>query len=162
MSGTDHDVGGLGGWNPPPRGRACDRDGHATLPLEDGEEGAVVAGFFPLGLVEDAAFLVFDEFAHLFADHDVVEAGVDVLVVPVVGPDFVAGVFEGDGFEVAGGVVGALDGADGGLSAGVVEVTVGDDEGFGVLFEDGVDVFAEQVGFVAAHQFLIGFGDFAF
>ena len=66
----------------------------------------MVAGFFPLGLVEDAAFLVFDEFAHLFADHDVVEAGVDLLVVPVVVPDFVAGVFEGDGFEVAGGVVG--------------------------------------------------------
>jgi len=140
-----------GGWNR-----------RHVLPLEDGEEGAVVGGCVPLGGVEDAALLFLDEFAQFFADEYVIEAGVDVLVVPVVGPDFAAGVLVGEGFEVSGGVVGALGGSDGGGAAGVVEVAVAEDEGVGVLVEDGVDVLAEDVGLVTAHHFLVGLGDFTF
>ena len=132
------------------------------LPFEDGEEGAVVGCCVPLGGVEDAALLLLDEFAQFFADEYVIESGVDVLVVPVVGPDFAAGVLEGEGFEVSGGIIGALGGADGGGAAGVVEVAVAEDEGVGVFVEDGVEVLAEDVGLVAAHHFLVGFGDFAF
>ena len=49
--------------------------------VEEGEEGAVVAGVAPEGIVDGDAGLVIDGLAQGLADEDEIEARVDVLVV---------------------------------------------------------------------------------
>lgn len=77
------------------------------------------------------------------------------------GPGFSAFVGEADVFHEQDTGSGALDGFDGGFVAVFVEVAIEEDRAFGGFGEDAVEVFAEQGGFVSAHEGLIGFRDFA-
>lgn len=76
------------------------------------------------------------------------------------GPGFSAFVGDADVFHEQDTRSGALDGFDGGFVAVFVEVAVEEDRTFGGIGEDAVEVFAEQGGFVSAHEGLIRFRDF--
>lgn len=102
-----------------------------------------------------------DEGLHGAAHEEVIEARVAIGSLPVVGPGFAAFVGDADVFHEQDAGSGALDGFDGGFVAIFIEVAIEEDGGFGGIGEDAVEVFAEQGGFVSAHEGLIGFRDFA-
>ena len=102
-----------------------------------------------------------DEGLHGAAHKEIVEARVAIGRFPVVGPGFAAFVGDANVFHEQDAGPGALDGFDGGFVAMFVEVAIEEDGAFGGIGEDAVEVFAEERGFVSAHESLIGFRDFA-
>jgi hypothetical protein len=68
--------------------------------VEDAQQGTVVGCDGPLGVIDDAAGLLVEEWAEGSAGEDVVEAGVEVLIIPVVGPHFAARILVRERFEV--------------------------------------------------------------
>ena len=55
----------------------------------------------PLGIIDDVAVLLVEEGAEGSAGEDIIEAGVEVLVIPVVGPDLTPGILVRERFKVA-------------------------------------------------------------
>ena len=70
--------------------------------LEDAQQGPVVRCRGPARIIDDIAFLLIEERTKRSACKDVVEAGVDLLIFPVMSPDLTAGVGVMKWFKVAG------------------------------------------------------------
>ena len=131
------------------------------LQVEDAQECPVVGGGGPAGIIDDETGLLIEKGPERAAGKDVVEAGVDVLVVPVVGPDRTTGVLVGEGLQIAGGLGGPLNGANRALPSGIVEIAVDAEQYLGVVLQNPVGVFAEEIGLVTAHEVLVPLRDFS-
>lgn len=94
--------------------------------------------------------------------HDEIDARVDVLVFPVVGPALTVGIVEFDCFQMRITIGTPPHCGDCLTAPGVVEVAVDEQLGIGPGRQDVIDVFAQQQTFIAAHQALISLPDGAF
>ena len=69
--------------------------------LEDAQQGPVVGCLGPTGIINYIAFLLIEERSERPAGKNVVEAGVDLLIFPVVSPYMTTGICVMERFEIA-------------------------------------------------------------
>lgn len=110
----------------------------------------MVGGLIPVVGVADVGVVHVDFRLNGAGDEDEVEAGVLLLVGPVVGPEVAAGVFGEDISEEVLCVTPAHECGHGWGFTGVIHVAVENDAGIGISGEDGVAVGFGEAGFAKA------------
>ena len=92
---------------------------------------------------------------HRVGNENVVKAGVLLLVTPIVGPEFLAGIFDEDVAEIALRAFAPHDHGKWRHLTGFIEVSVNNYTGFRVFLLNLIYVFAKKAGFVESHLCLV-------